>query len=73
MDPYERISEEALRDLDGKKVPLTFEIGGPVIGEATLTYDPQAGAVVANMRVDSSRVGEFLSDGARAVIFRKES
>ena len=41
----DRFTEEALKAQDGKKVPFTRELGGPVIGEATLRYDPDAGAI----------------------------
>lgn len=68
----ERFTEEALEAQDGKKVPLTLEPGGPVIGEVTLRYDSDAGVLIADMRVDDTNIAEFLSQEASAVIFRKE-
>jgi hypothetical protein len=39
MDEYPIFTKEALKDQDGKKVPLTKYPGGPVIGECTLKYN----------------------------------
>ena len=75
MDEYTYFTEEALKAMDGKKVPLTRELGGPVIGETTLKYDPGVG-VIAEMKIDDPKmVAEALSlpEGVSSVIFRKES
>lgn len=40
FSPYMYFPEEVLKDQDGKTVPLTLGTGGPVIGEATLHYNP---------------------------------
>lgn len=56
----EVFTEEALRSQDGKVVPLTLENGGPVIGEATLKYDPDEKALKAEFRVDDPLVAGFL-------------
>jgi len=68
----ERFTEGALKSQDGKKVPLTLEIGGPVIGEATLKYVPGVG-LTAEFQVDDANVTEFLAGESPSVIFRKES
>lgn len=69
---HETFTEEALKENDGKKVPLTKEIGGPVIGEATLRYDPERKALMADFRVDDPDVAEFLRGPSPSVIFRNE-
>lgn len=53
-------SEAALEACDGKVVPLTLEVGGPVVGEATLTYDSGEKALNALFRVDDPNVAEAL-------------
>lgn len=53
-------TKEALAAQDGKVIPLTLEIGGPVVGEATLKYDPGAKALLADFRVDDPRMAEIL-------------
>ena len=63
---HEKFTEEALKAQDGKKVPFTRELGGPVIGEATLRYDPGAGALVADIKINDA-------EEASGVIFKKES
>jgi hypothetical protein len=72
MDEHTHFTEGALKAQDGKKVPLTRELGGPVIGEATLRYDPDVG-IIADMRIDDPQTAELLSEETSAVIFRKES
>lgn len=69
---HERFTEEAMKSQDGKKIPLTLEIGGPVIGEATLKYVPEVG-LIAEFSVDDANVTEFLEGPSPSVIFRKES
>lgn len=59
-DAGEVFTEAALAAQDGKKVPLTLENGGPVIGEATLKYEPEEKALMAEFRVDDPKVAEFL-------------
>lgn len=66
-------TEEALKAQQGKKVPVTLEIGGPVIGEATLKYDSEAGALLASMKITDPKVAGFLVGGEPSVIFKKES
>lgn len=73
MDHHEQFTEEALKAQEGKKVRFTLEFGGPIIGEATLKYDPEAGALIASMRIDDPKVAESLGEEVSAVIFRKES
>jgi hypothetical protein len=55
-------TEAALAAQDGKKVPLTLEIGGPVVGEATLHYDPGEKALMAEYQVDDPKVAEILRE-----------
>jgi hypothetical protein len=75
-DRHTIFSEEALKKMDGKKVPLTLEPGGPVIGEATLEHVPGEG-LNASMRVDNPEIAELLkADNQFSIgtsrIFRKE-
>lgn len=56
----EEFTPEALRSQDGKKVPLTSEQGGSVIGEATLKYNEGTGDLEATLRIDDPKVAEFL-------------
>lgn len=72
-DQFTKFTEEALKANDGRKVPLTWEIGGPIIGEATLKYDPGIGVMMADMRINDPKVAELLGENASAVIFKKES
>lgn len=66
-------TEEALQAQDGKKVPLTLEPGGPVIGEATMKYDSGEKALIAEFIVDDPKMEELLN-GASPLIFKpKES
>ena len=53
-------TEEALREQDGKEVPITMEPGGPVIGKATLKYDPGEKALKAEFEVEDPKVAEIL-------------
>jgi hypothetical protein len=64
--------EEILKEQDGKKVPLTWEVGGPVIGEATMKYDPETGNLMAEFQVDDPKVAEFFKGDSPSIIFRKE-
>lgn len=74
MDPRNaRFTKEALEAQDGKKVPLTLEIGGPVIGKATMHYDPETGNLSAQFQVNDPKIAEFLEGESPSVIFRKES
>lgn len=68
---HERFSEEALKKQDGKKVPLTLEPGGPVIGEATLKYHPDTGELHAKFQVDDPFVSEFLRSDASSIILKE--
>lgn len=69
---HDRFTEEALKAQDGKKVPLTLENGGPVIGEATLRYDSDTGELKTEMRIDDPQVAEFLGQDLSAIVFKKE-
>lgn len=71
MDEHNVFSEELLKAQHGKKVPLTLEIGGPVIGEATIKYDPETGNLMGRFRVDDPTVSEYLQQDTESVIFRK--
>lgn len=61
-------TEQALRAQDGKRVPLTLDPGGPVVGEAVLKYDPDEKALKAQLQVDDPKVAAFLK-GAMPTIF----
>lgn len=67
----DRFTEEVLKTQDGKIVPLTLEIGGSVIGEATLRYTPGTGELVADMKVYDTHIAKFLTEEISAVIFKK--
>jgi hypothetical protein len=56
----EIFTKKVLEEQDGKKLPLTLENGGPVIGEATLHYDAEAKALKADFRIDDPLVEDFL-------------
>jgi hypothetical protein len=56
----EVFTEEVLKAQNGKKVPLTVEPGGRVIGEATLQYDSDEKVLKAHFRVDDPKLAEFL-------------
>lgn len=56
----EQFTEEALKAQDGVQVPLTSEPGGPVIGEATLRWDPGEHALKADFYVTDPKMAEFL-------------
>lgn len=60
FDEAMRLSKEAMKAQDGKKVPVTLEPDGPVIGEATLKYEPDVG-LVGNFKVEDETVAEFLA------------
>lgn len=65
-------TEESLRAQDGKKVPLTLEIGGPVVGEATMHYDEGEKVLMADLRVDDPTAKSFIEQDP-SFIFKKES
>jgi|tagenome__1003787_1003787.scaffolds.fasta_scaffold20546370_3 hypothetical protein len=69
----DRFTEEALKAQDGKKILFTRELGGPIIGEATLRYDSDAGALIADMRIKDTKAAESLNENVSAIIFKKES
>lgn len=69
----EKFTKEVLKAQDGKKVPLTLKNGGPAIGEATLRYDPDTGALIADMKVDDIQVAKVFGQEASAIIFERES
>lgn len=57
---FNLFTKEALAAQDGKTVPLTLEIGGPVVGEATLKYVPANETLVAEFQVDDPKLAETL-------------
>lgn len=59
-----RFTAEALKEQNGAKVPLKDRPGGKVIGEATMHYDPEAGELRAQLRVDDPDMAEFLKGPA---------
>ena len=64
MDDHTVFTEGALKKQDGKKVPVTLEPGGPVIGEATLYYDDKTKTLQAQFTVDNLYVAELLQENA---------
>lgn len=62
-------TEEALRENDGKTVPIRLEFGGPVIGKATLKYDPGEKALKADFEVTDPVMQEFLKGPMPSVSF----
>ncbi len=56
----DQFTEDALKSQDGKKVPLTLEPGGPVIGEATMEFVPGTGELRAQLRIHDPLVLDFL-------------
>lgn len=72
MDPrHTRFSEEALKSQDGRKVPLRAYPGGPVIGEATMRYDPEKKVLDAEMRVDDPEVAKLIGEQPSSIIFKQ--
>jgi len=55
-----RFTEEALKSQDGKKVPLRLGNDGPIVGEATMKYDPETKSLMADLRVDDPQVDAAL-------------
>lgn len=55
-------TEAALESCDGRVVPLRLELNGPIIGEATLSYDSDEKALKARFRVDDPDVAESIRD-----------
>lgn len=67
----DRFTEEALKAQDGKKVPLTSSPGSPIIGEATLRYDPDGKVLMAECRVTDPKAAKMLRDD-QSFIFKKD-
>jgi hypothetical protein len=53
-------TEEALAAHDGETVPLTLELGGPIIGKAVLKYVPGEKVLKAEYSVSDPNLAEFL-------------
>jgi hypothetical protein len=66
----EVFTEEALAANDGKVVPLRESPGGPVIGEATLKYDPEEKALMADFHVNDPKIKSMFSPGGSAYYIR---
>lgn len=69
----EQFTEEALKQNDGKKVPLRSNPGGPIIGEATLSYNSETKALMADFQVDDPEMAALLRGPDPSIIFKKES
>lgn len=69
----EHFTEEALKSQDGKKVPLTLEFEGPVVGEATMRYDSETGSLIADMQITDPKAAEMLGKEPSVIVFKKES
>jgi len=69
----EVFTEKALREQDGKEVPVTLYPGGPVIGIATMKYDDEEKVLRADFNITDQDVREWF-EGHPPMIFRpKES
>jgi hypothetical protein len=71
MSEPTRFTEEALRAQAGKKVPVTAYPGGPVIGEATLKYDPTTKSLGAEINVDDPEIAKLLRPELPPISFEK--
>jgi hypothetical protein len=56
----EYVTEDVLREQDGKTVPLRLDTDGPIIGEATLKYVEGEWALRADLTIDDPKVAELL-------------
>lgn len=71
---FDHLPPEVLAAQDGKKVPLTAEPGGPVIGEATLKYVPADAVLEAHFTVNDPKIAELIKSTAPfAYSIKKES
>jgi hypothetical protein len=71
MDDNIQFTEEVLKAQHGKKVPLKAFPGGPIIGEATLKYDPGSQSLNAEMQVDDPMMAKILGNNPSSVILRQ--
>lgn len=69
----EVFTPEVLKAQDGRKVPLTIENGGPVIGEVTLHYVEETGNLEARFRIDDPVLAEFFQGPISLYSIEKES
>jgi hypothetical protein len=56
----EQFTEQALRQNDGKEVPLRLENNGPIIGKATLRFDSERNVLMADFVVEDPKLAELL-------------
>jgi hypothetical protein len=62
-------TEEALKAQDGKKVPLRLEIGGPIIGEATLRYDSGRKILLTEFSIEDPKMTELFTFYGDSVVY----
>lgn len=55
-------TEEALKEHDGKKVPLKDRPGGKTIGEATLRFDDDEKALIAHFNIEDPVIADFFKN-----------
>lgn len=73
QDEHTVFTEEALKAQDGKKVPLTSEPGGPVIGEATMRYDAETKSLQADLQVNDEKLADLIKPNLDSFVVKKES
>lgn len=62
MNQHTVFTEEALKAQDGKSCALRLGNTGPVIGVATMSYEPHTKALYADLQIDDENVAKFLTD-----------
>lgn len=62
MPDFEQFSKEALRAQDGKRVPLTLGVGGPIVGEAVFHYEEDTDSLRFDSHIDIDPVRDWLID-----------
>lgn len=62
MDLWDRFPKEVLKAQDGKRVVVTVEDGGRVIGEGTFKYQEDTGDLSVDIRPNNLEMGSFLMD-----------
>lgn len=62
MREFEKFSKEVLRAQDGKCVPLTLGVGGPVVGQAIFRYNEDTAELEIGTRIEAVPVAEWLAE-----------
>ena len=61
---HEHFSREVLKAQDGKRVNLTLENGGPVIGEAVLRFEETTGNLELDAWIDHLELDVWIDNKA---------